>query len=94
MYVCSVCVPRSAVAHCALMCVCVPAEAREESQVFFCGWRHLFFLRQGLSLAWNSPRSLGWLAGKPQASAGLCPQAFGIQPHTSISRAFYAGAGD
>lgn len=34
--------------------------------------RQLGLLRQGLSLAWNSPIRLGWLTREPQKSAWLC----------------------
>lgn len=69
------------VVHCLCVCmyvsvqVCVfvhaggvYVEARVQVYMLFIRTKATLFPREGLSLAWNSPISLGWLAIKPQGS--------------------------
>lgn len=46
--------------------VYMQVEVQEQSLMLFRRSDHLCFLRQGLSLAWNSPCGLGWLARESQ----------------------------
>lgn len=43
-------------------------------------WLALYFLRQGLSLAWNSSSRLEWLAREPWALLSVSLPTLGLQP--------------
>lgn len=56
------------------VCIEVRGQPSGAVQLLFC-----FVSRQGLTLAWNSPRKLGWLARELQGCSCLCLPSTGLQ---------------
>lgn len=72
------------------MCISQCVEFRDQPQVCCSSAVHRF-LKQTLSLAWSSPRRLGWPASELQGSACLCLPGAGITSCTTTISSFLRG---
>lgn len=90
VYVCiDVCVCRC-VDACVYICAYPSVEFRDQPQV--CSSSAVpHFLKQTLSLAWSSPRRLGWPASELQGSACRCLPGAGITSCTTTVSSFSRG---
>lgn len=72
------------------MCISQCVKFRDQPQVCCSSAVHRF-LKQTLSLAWSSPRRLGWPASELQGSACLCLPGAGITSCTTTISSFLRG---
>lgn len=72
------------------VCVCTPEDNPGYHPQHRCPPR----LRQGLSLVWGSPVTLGWLTSETQGSACLCPTDAVVSSESHCAQLFHAGCRD